>query len=190
MIMSKKKFSLTLAVSIFVLSPLGLLMRQESVMADCPPFVPDALCPSNKPIPGQRLPPAPPVQRGLTICNKTSVGNVYVAIALNYMGTFGSDGEGAWQHIESHGWWKIEPGACTKVYQNDPQRVTGYYAKGGDSVWRGSDSKLSYCINSSEFEFKEQNAYQKEKCQQAGGEMVAFRPVRPSRQAYSFNLTN
>lgn len=185
--MPNKKFSLTLAVSILVLSPFGLLVRQLPVQADCPPFVPDALCPTNKPIPGQRL---PPVQKGLTICNKTSAGNVYVAIALNYRGTFGSEGEGAQQYIESHGWWKIEPGACTKVYQNDAQRVRGYYAKGGDSVWRGSDSKLSYCINSSEFDFKGSQAFMEEKCQQAGGEMVAFRPVRPSRQAYSFNLTN
>lgn len=188
--MSNKKFSLTLAVSILVLSPFGILVRQPSVLADCPPFVPDALCPSNKPIPGQRLPPTPPVQRGLTICNKTSVGNIYVAIALNYRGHFGSDGEGAPQYIESHGWWKIEPGTCKKVYENDAIRVRGYYAKGGDSVWRGSDSKLSYCINSSEFEFKDSKAFIKEKCQQAGGEMVAFRPVRPSSQAYSFNLTN
>lgn len=53
--MSKKKLSLTLAVSILVLSPFGLLVRQPSVLADCPRFVPDALCPSNKPISGQRL---------------------------------------------------------------------------------------------------------------------------------------
>ncbi|MEG4085219.1 DUF1036 domain-containing protein [Microcoleus sp. POL10_C6] len=189
--MSNKKLSLTLAVSILVLSPFGLLVRQPEVLADCPPFVPDALCPSNEPIPGQRLPPAPPVQRGLTICNKTSVGNVYVAIALNYRGSFGSDGEGAQQHIESHGWWKIEPGACTKVYQKDAQRVTGYYANGGDSVWRGSGSDRSYCINPSvEFEFKDSQAYREEKCQETGGKMVIFKPVRPSRQAYTFNLTN
>jgi len=185
--MSNKKLSLTLSVSIFVLSPLGLLVRQLPVQADCPPFVPDALCPSNKPIPGQKL---PPVQKGLTICNKTSVDNVYVAIALDYRGSFPSDGFPAPHYAESHGWWKIETGACKKVYENDASRVRGYYAKGGDSVWRGSDSKLSYCINSSEFEFKYQKAYQKEECQQAGGEMVAFKPVRPSRQAYSFNLTN
>lgn len=54
MIMSKKKLSLTLAVSILVLSPLGLLVEQLPVQADCPPFVPDALCPSNGPIPGGR----------------------------------------------------------------------------------------------------------------------------------------
>ncbi|WP_341731246.1 DUF1036 domain-containing protein [Microcoleus sp. EPA2] len=185
--MPNKKLSLILAVSILVVSPLGLLVRQPSVLADCPPFVPDALCPSNKPIPGQRL---PPVQKGLTICNKTSVDNVYVAIALDYSGPFPSDGFPAPRYTESHGWWKIETGACKKVYENDASRVRGYYAKGGDSVWRGSDSKLSYCINSSEFEFKYQKAYQKENCEQAGGEMVAFRPVRPSRQAYSFNLTN
>ena len=189
--MPNKKFSLTLAVSILVLSPFGLLVRQLPVQADCPPFVPDALCPTNKPIPGQRLPPAPPVQRGLTICNKTSVGNVYVAIALNYRGTFGSDGEGAPQYIESHGWWKIEPGACTKVYQNDAQRVRGYYAQGGDSVWSGSGSDRSYCINPSvEFEFKDSQAYREEKCQETGGQMVTFKPVRPSRQAYSLTLTN
>jgi len=187
--MSNKKISLNLAVSILVLSPLSLLMRQLPVRADCSPFIPDALCPSNKPIPGSRR-QGSPVQKGLTICNKTSVGNVYVAIALNYRGNFGSDGEGAQQHIESYGWWTIEPGACTKVYQNDPQRVTGYYAKGGNSVWMGSGSDRSYCINPSiKFQFKDSNAFREEKCQETGGQMVIFKPVRPSRQVYTLNLT-
>ena len=181
--MSKKKLSLTLAVSILVLSPFGLLVRQPEVLADCPPFVPDALCPSNKPIPGQ-------LERRFTICNKTSVGNVYVAIALNYTG---SDGEGAWPHFESHGWWNIEPGACKKVYANSANRVRGYYVKSEDedSVWSGSGSDKSYCINPSvEFEFKGSSTYSEGECQETGGQMVIFKPVRPNGQAYTLTLTD
>jgi len=119
-------------------------VRQLPVKANFPPFLPEALCPSNKPIPGQRPPvqpgQRPRVQKGLTICNKTSANNVYVAIALNYRGFFDSEGFGTHQYIESHGWWKIEPGDCKNVCSHDARRVSGYYAKGGDSVWRGSGS--------------------------------------------------
>ena len=135
-------------------------------------------------------PPAPPVERRFTICNKTSVGNVYVAIALNYTG---SDGEGAWPHFESHGWWNIEPGACKKVYANSANRVRGYYVKSEDedSVWSGSGSDKSYCINPSvEFEFKGSSTYSEGECQETGGQMVIFKPVRPNGQAYTLTLTD
>lgn len=49
--MSNKKFSLILAVSILVLSPLGLLVRQLSVQAGCPRF----LCLTKQSIPGGRV---------------------------------------------------------------------------------------------------------------------------------------
>ncbi|MEG4085217.1 hypothetical protein [Microcoleus sp. POL10_C6] len=79
----------------------------------------------------------------------------------------------------------------TKVYQKNAQRVTGYYANGGDSVWRGSGSDKSYCINPSvEFEFKGSSTYSEGEYQENGGQMVIFKPVRPSRQAYTLNLTN
>ncbi|MEG3934768.1 hypothetical protein QT990_26545 [Microcoleus sp. T3_B1] len=52
--MSNKKLLLILAVSILVVSLLGLLGRQLPVQADYPSFVPDALSQRNKPIPGQR----------------------------------------------------------------------------------------------------------------------------------------
>lgn len=93
---------------------------------------------------------APAAHAAMVFCNRTQGG---IEVALGYRGTVDDD------KIDwiSEGWWRIEPGQCSRVYGKSlTQRFYYYYAISlasttpdkSPTVWKG---KYQFCTDTKAF---------------------------------------